>query len=291
MVLLDAAVRVRRLLQLQLHVCHIDHGLRPDSHLDATFVASHCAVLQLPCHVVRLPPKPPQVNLEAWARSERYAVFARLLHECGCAAFVTAHTANDVAETLLMRLVAHKELRSIDSCDPLRRCIRPLLGVSRSQINEYVERYGVPFREDPSNADTTLVRNRIRHRVLPFLEQEFDRSLVWSLSAQAGSLAADCEALRVWAAQEAAALGALDLSAQPAAAACTERLRGLPAAVQWRLVEAVLLPQLGYRVGERIASAVVAALLGRGGAVRLSPSLVVRGCPDRPSNVKIEGLR
>jgi tRNA(Ile)-lysidine synthase len=283
MVLLDAAVRVRRLKQLQLQVCHIDHGLRPDSQLDAAFVASHCETLQLPCHVVRLPPKPPQVNLEAWARSERYAVFTRLVNQCGCAAFVTAHSANDVAETLLMRMIAHKEPRSIERYDPLRRCIRPLLGISRSQIDHYVERYGVPFREDPSNSDTTLVRNRIRHRVLPLLTEEFDRSVVWSLSEQARSLAADCDALRVWAEQEAAALGVLDLTTQSGASRCAERLATLPPAVQWRLVEVVLLPQLGYRVGERIARAVVAALLGTGAAVRLAPALVIEARGKRLS--------
>jgi tRNA(Ile)-lysidine synthase len=214
--------------------------------------------------------------MEAWAREQRYAVFRRILRERKLDLFLTAHTANDVAETLLIRLVANKELTSIEESDPERGCLRPLLDISREQIDEYVERFALPFVEDPSNADTTLVRNRIRRRIIPFLEQQFDKSLIWTLSEQAQSLASDAKALKEWAKREAAQYGAFQEQSTKWLARFSEGLADAPAAVRWRMVEESLAPRLGHRVGERVASAVVEALLEGGKQVTVADGIVVK---------------
>ncbi len=276
MVLLDAVTRVQRLKELCVEVCHIDHRLRAGSAADAAFVADRCASYGVPCHVEVLGPKPARVNMEAWAREQRYAVFRRLRTERGLDLFLTAHTANDVAETLLIRLLANKELTSIEERDPQRGCLRPLLDISREQIDEYVQQHGLSFVEDPSNADTSLTRNRIRQHTIPFIEQQFDKSLVWTLSEQAQSLASDAKALREWAHRESGRFGVFQEGCQTWLARFSEGLLGVPEAVRWRMVEEAFAPRIGHRIGERLASAVVEALLAGGEQVTVADGIVVK---------------
>lgn len=286
-VLLHVLTRVQRLLKLHLEVCHIDHRLRPDSGRDADFVASVCEQLGVCCHVVALGPKPARANMEAWARAQRYLAFERLMAERKLEVLVTAHNANDVAETLLMRLMANKELNSIERVDPRRRCIRPLLGVTREQIDEYVARNNVPFVEDPTNADTAMVRNRIRHKVIPLLTREFDPSMVWILSERAASIDSDCEALQQLAAQEAAALGELELKSRTWLAAAVLRLKELPEALAWRVAERLIEPWFGYPIGERRSRVVLAVLQGVVARVQLERGVVLEVVAG---SLRLEGL-
>ncbi len=274
-VLLHALTRVKRLLKLYIEVCHIDHGLRPESGQDADFVCSLAAQMGVPCHVVVLGRKPARANMEAWARSERYRVFGRVMSECDLSVLATAHNANDVAETLLMRLMANKELNSIERFDPRRRLVRPLLGVTRAQIDEYVDRSGVQFVEDPSNADVALVRNRIRHKLVPLLTNEFDPSMVWILSERAASLDRDCEALQHLATQEATELGALELKNRDWLARAQLRLQALPEGLAWRVAERLIEPWFGYPIGERRSVVLLGLLRGESVRVQLERGVVL----------------
>ena len=129
--LLHGLLKVRRLLDLHLEACHIDHGLRKESGEDSAAVATVCEKLGVVCHIVRLGTRPPQSNMEAWARAERYRALKEVLERENLTLLVTAPNANDVAETVLMRLFANKELTTIEESDRRRRCLRPLIGVSR----------------------------------------------------------------------------------------------------------------------------------------------------------------
>jgi tRNA(Ile)-lysidine synthase len=277
MVLLDTLSRIKRLKKAHLEVCHVDHRLREGSAADAAFVEQRCRSYGVRCHTEVLGPKPTKVNMEAWAREQRYAVFRRVARDRSLDLFLTAHTANDVAETMLIRLVANKELNSIEESDAERGCLRPLLDISRKQIDEYVERFGISFVEDPSNADTSLVRNRMRHHIIPFLEQQFDAPLVWTLSEQAQSLAQDAKALREWAQREAARYGDFQEKDPHWIREFSVGLAGLPPAVRWRVVEECFLARVGYRIGERLSSAVVTALLEGGDLVTVAEGIVVAG--------------
>lgn len=261
-VLLDAVLRVRRMLGITVEVCHVDHALRRSSVDDAAFVSAACDGYGVPCHVVRLGSKPAGENMEAWARNERYRVLSDIRTGQGCDWVLTAHTASDVAETFLMRVVARKELGTIAEVDQRRRCLRPLLEASREEIYEYAARYGVRWVEDPSNEDTRIVRNRIRHTLIPLLRREFDPSITWIVAEQAASVAEDVAALRWMAEQVVTELGPL----QEGSAEWTKRaeavLAGLPGGLQWRVVELLMVPHVGYRVGERRAQAALRVVLG-----------------------------
>lgn len=271
--LLHGLLSIQRLLGLTVEVCHVDHRLRPDSARDAEFVRAQCGRLGVECHVVTLEDKPERENLEAWARTRRYQVFSEVLRRQGLDVVVTAHNANDVAETLLMRLIANKELNTIEQSDPVRACLRPLIAVSRPQIDDYIAEHGLEFVEDPSNADVSFVRNRVRAELIPLLADRFDPSIVWILSEQARVAAEDCEALQDTAASLAATVGPF----QDGGVEWLTRLRGVfgeaHPAVRWRLVQAIFTPLLGFTVGVHKAKAILEVLEGAGGAVQLGPGL------------------
>jgi len=206
--------------------------------------------------------KPERENLEAWARTRRYQVFSEVLARRGLDVVVTAHNANDVAETLLMRLFANKELTTIEESDRRRRCLRPFLGVSREQIEEFVAEHRIPFVEDPSNRDTALVRNRIRRRILPLLEKDFDPSMVWILSERAQTVASDCEALQYVADGAADRIGAVSFNSRGWLDRCQKELSDLPYALKWRVVQALFTPIFGHTLGEVRARALLGLLEG-----------------------------
>jgi len=277
--LLDALVRNARLLKVRVEACHVDHGLRPSSAEDAEFCREAAQRRGIECHVARLGPRPAGMNLEAWGREQRYKVLREVRSARKLDWIVTAHTANDVAETLLIRLLANKELNSIERSDEQRRLLRPLLGISRSQIEEYVARHALEFREDPSNADVSLVRNRIRLALLPRLESDFDPSMVWILAERAQALAADCAALQHLAEEAAAQLGGIQAGDPAWLARCSAVLKQAPEAQRWRIAEALVEPISGYRIGEKAAREVAGLLLGEVPAVQLRAGLAL--CRDR----------
>ena len=134
----------------------------------------------------------------------------------------------------------------------------------------------MPFLEDPTNSDTDLVRNRVRLNAIPFLEQQFDKSLVWILSEQAQRMANDLMALKSWAESQAVDLLPANFGDLQWRIRCKEVLRKLPDAVRWRAVEFLLEPAAGYPVGERLSSKVSAVLMGDGLEVRVNDQLVIK---------------
>lgn len=167
----------------QLTVAHLNHQLRGErSFADATFVRELCANLNVPCHVhcldIAALVHASGGNLEAVARQQRYLWFGELALELGADTVVTGHTADDQAETVLLRLLRGtglRGLRGIAVQRPLRagvRLLRPLLGVTRADIRSFLQELGQPFQEDESNLDTHFARNRVRHQLLPILQEE-----------------------------------------------------------------------------------------------------------------------
>jgi len=219
-------------------------------------------------------------NLEAWARRQRYAALGEVQKMRDLDYLLTAHSANDVAETFLMRIIANKELTSIEELDLRRRVLRPLLEIDRAQIDEYVEAHQVPYVEDPTNIDTSFVRNRVRHELLPLLADRFDRSIVWILAEQAGSAAKDSEALRATAVAVAEELGGLQEGDSVWLARCQEVLSSLPYAVRWRVVQALFTARLGFVVGESKATALWTVLSGQEAVVDVGGGVVVEQTQD-----------
>ena len=186
-----------------LAAVHVDHRMRPESAADAEWVAGVCADWGVACHLRRAS-RP--VATEAEGRRLRYDLFAELARNLGENAVVlTAHTADDQAETVLFRAARGSGPRGVAGIRPRRRLapggstavVRPLLPFRRGELAEYATEHGVPCREDPTNRDLRWTRNTIRHRILPELER--------AVPGAAASLAHIAETSRA----ESAALGLL----------------------------------------------------------------------------------
>ena len=167
-------------------------------------------------------------TLETGARELRYAYFDHLLQTKALSLIATAHTQDDQAETVLMRLVRGSGTRGLAGIYPILRraqgtIVRPLLTVRRRELLEYLRSIGQAWREDASNVDLRHTRNRIRHHLIPMLEQEFNPRIVLVLAELADIARGEEEFWTQWLRQipspaNGAAVQTADLVAQPVAA-------------------------------------------------------------------------
>jgi tRNA(Ile)-lysidine synthase len=163
---------------------HIEHGLRPavESHGDAEFVRKYCKRIGVNCLVESIPPgkissyaRAKGLGIEAAARFFRRKALFHHARSLGCDTRVLiAHTKDDMLETALMRVLRGSGPQGLAAMPISRgRLLRPLLSVSRAEILEYLADKNVPWREDSTNADVAFLRNRIRHRLIPLLNESF----------------------------------------------------------------------------------------------------------------------
>jgi tRNA(Ile)-lysidine synthase len=171
--LLDAVARLASPRGLDLHVAHVDHGLRPGSAAEAEHVAALAARAALPFHPLRVEVEPGG-SLQDRARTARHTALRRLAAELGATAIATGHTADDQAETVLMRALAGatpRALRAMGARDGM--LARPLLRVWREQTVAYCAALSLAVLDDPSNRDPRFLRTRVRHQLMPALEEVF----------------------------------------------------------------------------------------------------------------------
>ena len=150
------------------------HGIRSSAEADVAFVEEVCKAWGVPLTVFRadVPARAKQScrNLEEEGRMFRRECYQTML-DGGADAVLTAHHRDDYAETVLFRLARGTSLQGLDVFPAQKGLLRPLLGVTRARIDEYIQENALPFTEDETNADVALSRNRIRHEVLPALER------------------------------------------------------------------------------------------------------------------------
>jgi tRNA(Ile)-lysidine synthase len=230
-------------LSLRLHVLHVDHGLRPDSHRDADFVRQLAERLGVAVDVARVTVAPGG-SLEAAARAARYAALEAHATRLGADRIAVGHTADDQAETVLMRMLGGAGVRGLAGIPAVRgRIIRPLLDLRRPQLVVALRAMEQPWIEDPSNRDPKFLRNRIRHELLPRLGAAYSADLVQTLT-RVGRLCRDTvEAIERIAARE---LDRLAVSADGDVVLEHAALGELP-----RQVAAEVLRQAAARLGSR----------------------------------------
>ncbi|MBL8217175.1 MAG: tRNA lysidine(34) synthetase TilS, partial [Bryobacterales bacterium] len=197
----DSVCLLRALCQLRaswngpLHVLHVDHQLRASSSADAAFVRRLAAELDLPFHLEVVNVTARGGNLEQEARLARLAFFERLIRDGVVDAVATGHTQSDQAETVLFRLLRGTGPQGLAGILPktAEGLVRPLLEVTRPEVETWLRDRGHDWVEDATNADPAFTRNRIRHQLLPHLTQEYNPGLVAQLGRTA-ELATDEEA-------------------------------------------------------------------------------------------------
>lgn len=173
-VLLHALSQLGKKLPAPLAVIHVDHGLAANSAAWASRCRQQCEALGLSLQQEQVVVDSRKRGVEAAAREARYDVFTSVLGEGEM--LLTAHHQDDQAETLLLQLLRGGGVRGLAAMPEYRPFAagwlgRPLLGFSRESLQGYAETQGLTWIEDPSNFDTTLERNFLRHELLPLLEQ------------------------------------------------------------------------------------------------------------------------
>ncbi len=169
----DSVALLRALVELGSRpvVLHVDHGLRgEESREDARFVWGLCERLEVPCIVRSI--EVGGKNLQDEARRERYLLAEEIIGEQELSVVATGHTADDVAETVLLNLARGSGLRGLSGIPPVRgRVVRPLIENRRTEILTYLNLLNQPYRTDPTNLTSKYARNRVRLEVLPVLEE------------------------------------------------------------------------------------------------------------------------
>jgi len=250
----------------RLVVCHLNHRLRGrSSDADARFVkklverynrglAGRIQFALASANVRTLANKQ-KISIETAAREARYAFFAETARRRNCSTIFVAHHADDLVETFLMNLfrgagsaglaaIRETSTRRIDSVD--LTIVRPFLSVWRKEIDDYVREHRLRFREDATNKNLTPLRNRIRHRIVPYLEKMLGRNIrqnIW----RTAMIAAEEER---WIKNELQDSTDADLS--------VVKLRALPVALQRRLLlkwlRAQNISDVGFDAIERVRS-------------------------------------
>lgn len=176
-VLLSVLLELAPALQFSLRAVHINHGISANAGRWAEFCAELCGKSKTPFQLESVDIVPYRdLGLEGAARRARYEAFARVEADF----IVLAHHRDDQAETLLLRLLRGAGPRGLAAMSPLRsfagaraRLLRPLLGISRAEIETYARLRGLVWVEDESNADMLRQRNHLRHEVFPLIERQF----------------------------------------------------------------------------------------------------------------------
>ncbi len=195
--LLHALHSLKTEYDIKLEAAHLNHGIRgAEAERDARFVRKLCKSLHIPCHgkTVDIPAlaKEMGVSQETAGRMERYRFFRELSRDGKITVIATAHNRNDQAETLLMRVMRGCGL---DGLSGIRYCradgvIRPLLDVERTEIEGYIQENKLEFVTDSTNLEDGYTRNKIRHQLLPMME-EFNPHVVGAIAGMAETLARD----------------------------------------------------------------------------------------------------
>ncbi|MDE0427227.1 MAG: tRNA lysidine(34) synthetase TilS [Candidatus Poribacteria bacterium] len=210
-------------LNCWFHVVHLNHCLRPDADADADFVQQHASLLDLPFTVRRA--KVPRLvkkwklSVEAAGRKARNQFYDTVCTEVGATKVALGHHQDDTAETVLMNLIRGSGATGLTGIAPVRdlKIIRPLVGSTRQQIEAFLASIGVTPRHDATNTDKRYLRNRIRHELIPLLENNYNPNIRTGLTRTADVLGAESEYLNTiaLAAFEACRISDTDKAAVP----------------------------------------------------------------------------
>jgi tRNA(Ile)-lysidine synthase len=172
---------LRRFFPGRIAAAHLEHGFRGEASLaDADFVASYCAEHRIDCflrHGDVNKNKLPGESSEMAGRRLRYEFFFEILDREGLQFVATGHNRDDSVETMLFHLFRGTGMRGLAGIAPKRgRVIRPVIGLSREELRQFLRESGVPWREDETNKDDCYQRNKIRNQLLPWIRENINAS-------------------------------------------------------------------------------------------------------------------
>ncbi|WP_261399931.1 tRNA lysidine(34) synthetase TilS [Leisingera daeponensis] len=257
---------------VELYAATVDHGLRPEAAAEAEWAGRAAAALGISHEVIRWEDGPGKGNLQGQARDARYHLLSGWARRNNISTLCVAHTADDQAETLLMRMARAAGVSGLSGMPPRRvhngvTLLRPLLEVTRSELRQYLQERGIEWCEDPSNCDLRFERVRARRA----LEELAPLGLTPTvLSRVAGNMNKAREALDWY-----VFLAARDLAHVQAGAVvlCQRKFRTLPSETGYRLLVKAIQWVAGTPYPPRRVPMEIAVLAARGGG-----AATVSGC-------------
>lgn len=176
--------RLEKLLGIHMEAVTVHHGIRGKSaDRDVEFVRELCSAYEIPVHVCRVDVpgivKSQQISQEEAARQARYECFAHVAGETGAQVIAVAHHRDDNCETILHHLFRGSSLKGLGGMDPRRKMgdfsvIRPFLETGRQEIESWLKERDIVWRTDETNLEDDYTRNRMRHHVIPLVENEIN---------------------------------------------------------------------------------------------------------------------
>jgi tRNA(Ile)-lysidine synthase len=244
----------------RLVLCHLDHQLRGrESKADAAFVRRLAAKTKMECEIGRtdvaaLARKSKQ-SIETAGRTARYEFFARVARRRRCRTIFLGHHADDLVETFLLNLfrgagpagfggMRQIATRKVDGVE--LEIVRPLLGVWRTEIDAYIKMHRLEFRDDATNETLGPVRNRMRRRIIPYIEKQLGRRVRAAIRRAAVIAVDETEWLT----------GLIDSRQTEGSELAVKQLRAQPRALQRRIIQQWLqsrdVPELDFETIERV---------------------------------------
>ena len=185
--LLECLNKYKEKLEIEIIVAHINHLIRKDSTEDEQYVENICKKMNIKCYIKRENvlniAKNEKIGTEEAGRKVRYKFFDEILKKEKANKIAIAHNMNDNAETILLNLLRGTGLNGLEGIQPMEynKYIRPLINISRKEIEEYVEKNELKPKIDYTNKENIYKRNKIRNELLPYLKK-INPNIVESLS-------------------------------------------------------------------------------------------------------------
>jgi len=180
-------IKKEKLIDFDMLVCHINHMIRQEAVKDEEYVLEFCKKYDIECFVKRIDvenkAKQEKIGTEEAGRNARYEFFNEILEKTGSNKIVTAHTANDNAETVLMNIIRGSGTSGLKGIEASRdNLIRPLIECTRNEIEEYCKMNKLDPRIDKTNSQNIYTRNKVRNMLIPYIEENFNPNIIDGLN-------------------------------------------------------------------------------------------------------------
>ena len=176
---------LKKRLNFEIVVAHINHGIRENAKLDEEYVKNFCNKLEVKCYVLHSKVKEyaqkEKIGLEEAGRKVRYDFFNEILEKENAKKIAIAHNKNDNGETIIMNILRGSGISGLKGIEPKQGVyIRPLIEISRDEIEDFSEELN-PCH-DESNDENEFTRNKIRNIVIPYIKKEFNPNIIEGLN-------------------------------------------------------------------------------------------------------------
>ncbi len=186
--LLHILNELKQELNFKIYVAHINHMIREEADLETEYVKEFCNKIEVECFIKRIDVVKIATELkrgtEETGRQVRYDFFNEILEKTNSNKIATAHNNNDKAETIIMNILRGSGTTGLKGIEPIRdnKFIRPLIDITREEIEEYCINNNLNPKIDKSNNENIYTRNKIRNVVIPYIKQEFNQNIIKTIN-------------------------------------------------------------------------------------------------------------